>query len=63
MSSPSQHQIDSILSFFTKSVQERKLDSNYLIYYKTQLIGQTDENDQLFKTFKSFQHWNTNFKI
>ncbi|CAO1316068.1 unnamed protein product [Diamesa tonsa] len=61
-SQPSQNQIDSIISFFTQSIQEGKLNSNYSIYYKTQLIGQTDENDQLFKTIKSFQHWNLNLK-
>ena len=63
MSSPSQNQIDSILSFFSQSIQGEKLDSNYSVYYKTQLIGLTDENDRLYKTIKSFQHWYSDSKI
>lgn len=59
MTAPTQIQIDGIISFFNQSIQEGKLDSNYSVYYKPQLIGRTDGYDQLYKTIQLFQHCNS----
>lgn len=62
MTAPTQIQINSVISFFNQYIQEGKLDSNYSVYYKPQLIGRPDENDQLYRTIQSFQHWNSGIK-